>query len=627
MISMDDIQRWDALLKAKQALFLLDACFGGLAGTASKSDNRELKIDQLDQPAHHLVSAGAAEEQTIAGDRWGGSIFADAVLRAVRGEADAETSYPKDGVVSLSELVSYVKLRVAIEAPAAGWTKPIIPQLRDLGRNTGEFFFLTNERKLATLGSSGGKYQSKFEFGVPVVDHGIVEQPPATPGDADSGRDGGFSGGIGDRITTYFEGFLDLFRQSALSPDEGPGPGAELDPTAQEAGLNLHREGRLAVQEALTALGFDTRGIDGVFGPNTRKAIAGWQSVKREAPTGYLTSSQYEGLLAEAEPKLAALAAAQKPEHASPAQPSVGVYKQPSWLKAGDEFRDCEECPLMVVVPAGSFMMGSTDDWKWFKGISPRSVDREKPHHPVTIERPFAVGKYEVTVGQFEAFVKATDHVSRGCLEYAGDGVWKVNASKNWRVPGFEQTDGHPVVCVYWDDAKRYVAWLSEKTRQQYRLLSEAEWEYAARAGTTTMRPWGDDRDNKTACTYANGADLPAKEKFGFVRSMNCYDGHLYTASVGSYSANGFRLHDMLGNVMEWVDDCWHDSYQAARRPDDGRAWTTGDCRAGLVRGGSWNSDPWYLRSASRRGPVLSSDKNTGFRVARTLSRGESVAP
>ena len=174
------------------------------------------------------------------------------------------------------------------------------------------------------------------------------------------------------------------------------------------------------------------------------------------------------------------------------------------------------------------------------------------------IRQPFAVGKYEVTRGQFAAFVQATGHdTSKGCWEWTGE--WKQNASNSWRSPGFGQTDRDPVVCVSWEDAKTYVAWLSERTGHQYRLPSEAEWEFAARAKTTTMRPWGDDRDNKAGCAYANGADLTAKEKFSDWRTMDCRDGQVYTAPVGSYSANGFGLHDMIGNAWEWVEDAWHD--------------------------------------------------------------------
>jgi Caspase domain len=179
MVSMKDIQDWDELLEAKQALFLLDACFSGLAGHTSKAGPRDLQIDQLAKPAHHLISAGTGDEQTIAGDRWGGSIFTDAILRGVRGEADAETSYPRDGVVSLTELVGYVKTRVAFEADRSGWTRSITPQPRDLRTNDGEFFFLTSQSKVAKLEGEGADYQGRFEHGMPVVVMGATEEAPA----------------------------------------------------------------------------------------------------------------------------------------------------------------------------------------------------------------------------------------------------------------------------------------------------------------------------------------------------------------------------------------------------------------------------------------------------------------
>jgi formylglycine-generating enzyme len=298
-------------------------------------------------------------------------------------------------------------------------------------------------------------------------------------------------------------------------------------------------------------------------------------------------------------------------------QSAVGVYQ----YQAGVEFRDCYDYPLMVVIPAGSFMMGSTEaerQWAVGQGAAQEWVDWGKPQHRVAIPEPFAVGKYEVTVGQFRAFVQATGHdLSGGCWGWTGD-EWKNNASLNWHAPGFKQTDRDPVVCVSWDDAKSYIEWLGEKTRHRYDLLSEAEWEYAARAKTTTMRPWGDDRDNKTGCAYANGADLTAKEKFSDWRTMDCRDGQVYTAAVGSYSANTFMLHDMIGNVWEWVEDCWNDSYQGA--PSDGSAWTSGDCGRRVLRGGSWSRLSAYLRSAFRNW-YLSDLRyyNLGFRVARTL--------
>ena len=329
MVSMGDIQRWDALLEAKQALFLLDACFSGLAGTVSQSGHRDLQIAQLAQPAHQLVTAGTGEQQTIAGDRWGGSVFTDAVLRAVRGEADAETSYGRDGVVSFSELIGYVKTRVAAEANAAGWSEPITPQPRDLRASTGEFFFLTSEHKVAKLRDAGGEFQQRFEGGMPVV---IMGEAPAPACDREADRL--FWDAIKNETAPgYFEAYLkrvesgelcglfaDIARlrlearvaaPSAAHPAPAqPSDPAAPDPAAAEAALDLTAEDRTVVEEALAALGFDPGGIDDVFGADTRRAILRWQQAKGEEPTGHLTATQHGRLLAEAEPKLAALPSA-----------------------------------------------------------------------------------------------------------------------------------------------------------------------------------------------------------------------------------------------------------------------------------------------------------------------------
>jgi formylglycine-generating enzyme required for sulfatase activity len=314
---------------------------------------------------------------------------------------------------------------------------------------------------------------------------------------------------------------------------------------------------------------------------------------------------------------LAALESArQKPAQGSPVQPATASHQ----YQPGEEFRDCGDCPLMVVVPAGSFMMGSTEaerEWTVKQGASHELGDPEKPEHPVQIAQPFAVGKYEVTRGEFATFVGATGRdMSEGCYNT----VEIERTSNTWRSPGYGQTDLHPVVCASWDDAKAYVAWLSERTGHQYRLPSEAEWEFAARAKTTTMRPWGDDRDNKAGCAYANGDDLTAKEKLGETwPTMDCYDDQVYTAPVGSYSANAFGLHDTIGNAFEWVEDCRNESYEGGA-PKDGSAWTSGDCGWRVVRGGSWVLPPVGLRSAFRRWYMPDTRfYDGGFRVARTL--------
>ena len=274
---------------------------------------------------------------------------------------------------------------------------------------------------------------------------------------------------------------------------------------------------------------------------------------------------------------------------------------------AGTTFRDCPECPEMVVVPAGRFMMGSP--------LVGRRYDKnEGPEHPVTIGYRLAVGVHEVTRGEFARFVSATGRsMGDTCRTVEGEGL-EERFGRHWRDPGFSQTDGHPVVCVSWEDAQAYAAWLSRAIGEDYRLLSESEWEYVARAGTETARYWGEGEEGQ--CRYANGMDAstdPDDWRTG------CHDGHARTSPVGRYETNGFGLHDVLGNVYEWVEDCWNRIYFGA--PRDGSAWTSGNCRLRVLRGGSWNDRPWSLYSAYRYvGTTSLRSDDVGFRVARTLT-------
>ena len=280
--------------------------------------------------------------------------------------------------------------------------------------------------------------------------------------------------------------------------------------------------------------------------------------------------------------------------------------------KIGSRFRDCPECPEMVVVPAGSFLMGSPSGEKG-------RYDNEGPQHRVEISKPFAVGVYEVMRGEFGRFVRATGHsIGNSCwLWDSSAGKWVERTGRTWRDPGFAQTDRHPVVCVSWDDVRAYAGWLSRETGERYRLLSEAEREYVARAKTHTARHWGESESGQ--CRHANGADLTAKRHNANWPVASCDDGHYRTSPVGSFQANAFGLHDVLGNVAEWAQDCWNDSYRDA--PTDGRAWKRGECGRRVVRGGSWGSRPRYLRSASRSwGDAGFRSNNLGFRVTRTLT-------
>ena len=276
----------------------------------------------------------------------------------------------------------------------------------------------------------------------------------------------------------------------------------------------------------------------------------------------------------------------------------------------GKEFRECAECPEMIVMPVGRFMMGSPEHEKG------RDND-EGPQHEVKITRRFAVGKYEVMRAEYEMFAKETNRdTSGGCHVF--DGEWTHDDSHSWRDPGFGQTGREPVVCVSWDDAKAYVAWLSDKTGQEYRLLSESEWGYVARAGTATRRYWGEDASETGLCRHANGA---GSETSSFLRrNKACGDGYKRTAPVGSFGSNDWGLHDVIGNVWEWVEDCWHKNYLGA--PIDGSAWMSGGgCGVRVLRGGSWYIGPWNLRSADRGGGTAG-DRNyfSGFRIARTLT-------
>ena len=246
--------------------------------------------------------------------------------------------------------------------------------------------------------------------------------------------------------------------------------------------------------------------------------------------------------------------------------------------EVGEVFRDCDVCPEMVVVPAGSFLMGSPE-------TEEGRGDSEGPQRRVTIGYSFAVGVYEVTFDEWSA-----------CVERGGCGGYQ---PEDWLGQG-----RLPVRDVDWEDAWQYADWLTQQTGEEYRLLSEAEWEYVARAGTQTARYWGD--GTREQCQYANGS-----------RNVGCRDRQGSTAPVGSYRPNAFGLYDVLGNVWEWVDDCYG-AYDDA--PTDGLSSYAGDCDDRVLRGGGYASDPHSLRSAHRHWrDAYFRDSHHGFRVARSV--------
>ncbi|MGW8392033.1 SUMF1/EgtB/PvdO family nonheme iron enzyme [Pseudoduganella sp. HUAS MS19] len=287
----------------------------------------------------------------------------------------------------------------------------------------------------------------------------------------------------------------------------------------------------------------------------------------------------------------AAELAALLPSASSPVADAEGVLR--------DRFADGSGVgPDLVLIPTGRFQMGSSEHEHKIAvkaGAQKTWLDKELPAHWVGIEQSFALGRYPVTVGEWRAFVKATG--------------WQSRMDVDWEQPGFAQDERHPVVCVSWHDAQLYLQWLSEKTGQQYRLPSEAEWEYACRAGSHTAFSFGD----QITPEHAN------------------YDGHFTyndgpkgsshggTTRVGSYQPNPWGLFDMHGNVWEWTQDTVHDNYLGA--PTDGSAWEQGGDKARrILRGGAWLYQPRYLRSALRNGySALLANDVVGFRVARKL--------
>lgn len=271
------------------------------------------------------------------------------------------------------------------------------------------------------------------------------------------------------------------------------------------------------------------------------------------------------------------------------------------------EFRECSDCPEMVAIPTGKFVMGSP-------ATERGRFDAEGPQHSVAV-RPFAIGKYDVTNAEFLAFLRETAYQPAPCDPMLGL-TWQSPGRGLAYPPDEAAPPLEPAHCLSWNDAQAYLAWLNGKVRglaaspkkrgSRYRLPSEAEWEYAARAGTTTARWWGDAIGSGNANCQACGSK---------------WDGTLI-APVGSFGPNRFGLYDMLGNVWQWVNDCWNESYVGA--PADGSPWTSGDCSKRVLRGGSWSNVPVFVRSAARSradaaGRGFDYSSYAGFRVARSL--------
>ena len=397
-------------------------------------------------------------------------------------------------------------------------------------------------------------------------------------------------------LDRYPGGTYEVLARNRLEALQRPEVLPEASAELVEGRLKLTRAEHRLIQLGLLAAGFDLGRADGLIGAKTRAALRQWQASRGEAVTGYLDVESAKVLLAAGEQSAARQAAAeaerlrreqearQRQEEAARRQREEAERRRRQ-LEPGRRFRDCPGCPEMVVVPAGSFMMGSPP------GEAGRDDD-DGPQHRVTIAEPFAVGVFEVTFREWGACVSGG-----GCNGYRPD-------DKGWG------RGDRPVINVSWDDAQAYVRWLSGKTRQRYRLLSESEWEYVARAGTTGPFHTG-------ATISTDQANYDGNYTYGGGR-QGVYRKR--TVPVGTFSPNGFGLHDVHGNVWEWTQDCWNEGYNGA--PRDGRAWAQGNCSRRVARGGSWSQRTEVPPGRHPRTgtPPETATNYQGFRIARTLT-------
>jgi formylglycine-generating enzyme required for sulfatase activity len=288
----------------------------------------------------------------------------------------------------------------------------------------------------------------------------------------------------------------------------------------------------------------------------------------------------------------------------------------------------------LVAIPSGEFLMGGEQPAERLIAAFPAALygkdasyfSDEYPRHRVRITRPFYLGQFEVTVGQFRRFVEETGYKTEA--ERDGTGGWGYNPQKrkvegrdrryNWRAPGFPQTDDHPVVNVSYNDALKFCEWLSEKEKRRYRLPTEAEWEYASRASTSTRYHNGD--DPKRLREVAHVLDVKGLEKYGHVHQLPLPPSGPFTVRVGGSRPNAWGLYDMHGNAWEWCSDYYDEDYYARSPADDPAGPAEGTVR--VRRGGAWNSFPLYARASFRNyNNADSRCVNLGFRVVREVGR------
>jgi formylglycine-generating enzyme len=289
-------------------------------------------------------------------------------------------------------------------------------------------------------------------------------------------------------------------------------------------------------------------------------------------------------------------------------------------------FKDCGDCPTMVEIAAGRFVRGSIEAEALAEGTPDRDARNERPRTTVTIAYRFAVSRFEVTRREFAAFAEQTRlPPSKDCLSWdRANARWgRFPGERSWKSPGFEQTDDHPVVCVNWPEAKAYAEWMARRTGKPYRLMTDAEWEYVVRAGTTARRWFGDGRER--VCEFANVSDADKaaalRQAIDPAQVFACRDGYVFTAPVGRFKPNPWGIYDLFGNAWEWTEDCFGRSYEGAPTNGSARQPASGQtCAERVMRGGAWHADPFYVRAAKHDfAPPSLRSARMGLRLARML--------
>jgi formylglycine-generating enzyme required for sulfatase activity len=451
------------------------------------TDIRNLTIEQMAGPSRHLITAGTAGQRTFASDFIGGSVFTRALLDGLRGAADTTSAFESDGLVSVYELLDYIKKRVEFERQKHNWKDPIKPQPRDLAVNEGEFFFISGKHKVKHFTSRGLRITDEFEYGEPV-------------------------------------------------PMTGGAPIASIPFSSSQI---------RQAQERLSQLGFNPGRADGNMGPNTSAAIRQFQASKRLPTTGDLDRRTWD-----------ALAKADIPPPQPPSQAitnSIGM--------------------TFVYIAPGTFTMGSPDD--------ELGRYQDETQHQVTLTKGFYMQTTEVTQGQWQAVMGSNPSRFKKC------------------------GDNCPVEKVSWYDAQDFIVKLNAKENTgKYRLPTEAEWEYAARAGTQTPFSFG-------RCLSTDQANYD-----GNYPLEGCPKGNYRetTVRVGSLQPNAWGLFDMHGNVWEWCRDWNGKKYYRSSPMDNPEGPETGSAR--VVRGGGWRRSAWSCRSAFRGGSVPDArHDDLGFRL------------